>query len=920
MKVKRVIGIAFFVLASLVFNSIPSFAWSAKEGLFMTSWSKNVDVNHPLPEYPRPQMVRPKWLNLNGLWEFSAAKDGDMVPIGKALSEQILVPFPVESPLSGLMRMEDKMWYRRTFTLPSDWEGQHVLLHFGAVDWRATVYINGKVIGTHQGGYGAFTFDITNSLKSGKNEVIVHVFDPTDVGTQPVGKQTKDPRGYWYTSNSGIWQTVWLEAVPSAYITNLETTPDLTNKRLLLKVNANGISGETVHAVVSASGTTVAAVVGEVGKEIRISIPNVHSWSPDDPFLYDLKVSLKKNGSVIDQVGSYFGMRSITVGKVNGIPRPLLNGKFVFMIGPLDQGFWPDGIYTAPTDEALRFDLEQEKKCGYNLVRKHIKVEPARWYYWADKLGILVMQDMPSMAPRGLNPDLSERKSFNPDKDAIKEFEAEFKEMMDQLRVFPSIIGWVEFNENWGRYAERSEVVRLADWIKAYDPSRLLIADTGRGGPSVAGDAYDWHVYPGPGSPPPLFSSNRIAGLGEFGGAGFVVKGHSWMPVDKDQDTQASYTAKYVDMIKGVKALMYSPGLSYAVFTQITDVERERNGLFTYDRMVFKGNMDEIRAAHQDLIDASQKNIKSFTASFQDDFRKGRIRWVDCGGKWNVVSGLFTPVSRGTSYSLAKTWFNNLSCSADVIPSTNGEAGLIFRVSDSRSKANMINGYYAAISEKNGVVLNYSDGKVSIPLKTVPFKIEAGKKYRLRVDAFEGVIRIFVNDMSVPVIELTDFRTLAGAAGVCVSNGHAGFSDFQIENPFIRVQHCRDDGFLSHDSRHEDLVKVDNNVNRKKDCLWQLRPGLADAKGLTFESAAQPGFYLRYKLGQLVFERDDKTPEFRKDATWIRKPGLADPLKTSYESYAHPGEYIRQQGGWSVLCKPCKSEVEKFDATFLEMP
>jgi hypothetical protein len=851
---------------------------ATKQAPLMTRWAADVSPSKVLPDYPRPQMVRAKWRNLNGLWEFSTAKEADATPVGKTLAEHILVPFPVESALSGLMRTEERMWYRRLFTVPADWAGQRVLLHFGAVDWKAEVYVNGADVGGHQGGYGAFTLDVTDHLKPGDNELIVNVFAPVDTGRQPVGKQSRVPRGYWYRASSGIWQTVWLEAVPSSFITRLDLTPDVANGKLRLIVQGMKADGQAVEAVASTKGVEVARATGVVGREMELPIANARLWSPDDPFLYALKVTLKKDAATGDEVTGYFGMRSIATGRVAGILRPLLNGKFVFEIGTLDQGFWPDGNYTAPTDEALRFDLEQEKKLGYNTVRKHIKVEPARWYYWADKLGILVYQDMPSMAPGGVMPAGTVR-TDHPDADDAqkKEFEGEFREMIDQLRSTTAIVGWIEFNENWGEYRDKNEVRRLADWIKNDDPSRLLVAETGVGN-ADAGDAYDWHTYPGPGSPPP--SGTRIAGQGEFGGMGFVVKDHSWTPVNKDNDTSAKFTARYVDMIGRVKALMDSPGLSYAFFTQITDVENERNGLFTYDRAVLKGELEAIQAAQADLIAASKRLSDS---------------------------------------SISKGYYSNLSAEADVMPGARGEGGIRFRMDPTLPNTADDHGYFAGLSIA-GVVLSYAHGGTWTPIKSATVKIEVGKTYHLKVEAFGGTIRVFVDDRNTPVLEATDYRSLTGSVTTSSTDEKTKVANLKVGDPFVRLMPPGNRGFIIHDSHdgpRKDIVRFHDNVNNTPDALWQIVPGLADPSGISFESAALPGFYLLDRDGTIVYAKDDGSPGFKPGATWNRKPGLADPAAFSYESPSHPGEYL--QGHSPLVRKPASATHAAAEATFFEL-
>lgn len=571
--------------------------WKAKIPPLATQWSAKVTATTALPEYPRPQMARPDWQNLNGVWQFATAAEGQAPPFNQDLAEGVLVPFPIESALSGIQRHTDRMWYRRTFTIPDAWKGRNVLLNFGAVDWQATVYVNGQEVGTHRGGYDAFGLDITVNLRSGANELIVGVYDPTDSGGQPVGKQRNSPEGIFYTASSGIWQTVWLEPVAAAHITRLDMTPDVDGQALLLTVQADGANGHTIQATALDGGTAAGQVSGAVGTELRVPVPNPRLWSPEQPFLYDLKVTLIDGATVVDAVTSYFGMRSIGIAKIGKVLRPVLNGKFVFQMGTLDQGFWPDGLYTAPTDEALRFDIQQHKDLGYNLIRKHVKVEPQRWYYWADKLGLLVWQDMPAM------------KLEDPSPEARQQFESELHELIDEHRSATSIVVWVPFNEGWGQY----DLKRITDQVKQWDPSRLVDNNSGvnccGSMDGKNGDVLDWHVYVGPDVPLP--SAVRATVLGEFGGLGLKVPGHEWRPGAhfsyQDKADAAALTKNYVELIEKVEKLMSSLGLNAAIYTQITDVETELNGLFTYDRAVLKPDPEAIKAANQRVIDESRK-------------------------------------------------------------------------------------------------------------------------------------------------------------------------------------------------------------------------------------------------------------------------------------------------------------------------
>ncbi len=385
-------------LAVTLLAAVPSQAWTPKRAPLMTRWAAQVDPKRPLPEYPRPQLVRSDWLNLNGIWQYQSGAASDTLPTGKKLSSEILVPYPVESALSGVMEHHDRIWYRRNFTVPAAWKGKQVKLHFGAVDYESEVFVNGKSVGVHRGGYEPFSYDVTRYLKAGgPQELIVRVFDPTDAGGQPRGKQTLKPGGIMYTPTTGIWQTVWMEPVARTAIRSLHMVPDIDKSQIRIAVDAeNATAQNSALVTIKAAGKTVKTVTLKPGVDTAIALPAPKLWSPDSPFLYDVSVVLMNGKTPVDRVGSYFGMRKISVGEVNGVPKLLLNNKFVFQMGPLDQGFWPDGLYTAPTDAALRYDLEMTKKLGFNMTRKHIKVEPARWYYHADKLGLLVWQDMPS--------------------------------------------------------------------------------------------------------------------------------------------------------------------------------------------------------------------------------------------------------------------------------------------------------------------------------------------------------------------------------------------------------------------------------------------------------------------------------------------------------------------------------------------
>ena len=558
--------------------------WHVKVGSLMTRWAAEVSPTNVWPEYPRPQLVRPDWLNLNGLWDYAITTDSvNRLP---PFDGKILVPFPVEAPLSGVMTNFDeysKLWYHRTFTVPTAWRGRRVRLHFGAVDWRCEVRVNGREVGWHQGGYDPFTFDITDALHwKGAEDVSVCVTDPTE-GDQPRGKQSRKPEGIFYTPTSGIWQTVWLEPVPDVCIDRLKITPDVDAKCVRVSVPVNSLAESLrVEAVASVDGREVARASGLPDTELTLALPQPHLWSPDDPFLYDLKVTLKSGDKTLDSVGSYFGMRKISLRKDDqGFTRIALNDHFIFEIGTLDQGFWPDGIYTAPSDAALRSDIEFLKKAGFNFTRKHVKVEPDRWYYWCDKLGLLVWQDMPS--------------GNNATVDGRRDFENELSRMVNGLHNHPSIVVWVLFNEGWGQYDTES----LSKWLKDMDPSRLV--DDASGWTDMqAGDLMDLHSYPGPDSTTP--EPHRAAVLGEFGGYGLVVDGHAWSSRHWGYvmlTNALELTDRYTEAFKKVWELHNLRGLSAAVYTQTADVETECNGLQTYDRAVAKIDPAVLFAANQ---------------------------------------------------------------------------------------------------------------------------------------------------------------------------------------------------------------------------------------------------------------------------------------------------------------------------------
>lgn len=581
--------------------------WTLIKDRIVTSWAEKVNPKAPLPEYPRPQLVRSQnWRNLNGLWSYAITPKDQNDPVNYQGS--ILVPFAVESALSGVAKTVGKdsvLWYKNTITIPAEMKGQEVLLHFGAVDWQAEIFVNGKSAGQHEGGFDPFTFNITSLLKKGgTQEIKVRVWDPTDEGPQPRGKQQRKPEGIWYTPVTGIWQTVWLEAVPKTHIIATRQTPDIDAKTLSLNVNVESAQlGDQVRITAFDGENQVAQKEAAVNDQVSLTIENPKLWSTKSPFLYDLKIELLRKGKVIDQAGSYFAMRKSSMARdQNGIERMLLNNEFVFQYGPLDQGWWPDGLYTAPTEEALTFDIIKTKEMGFNMIRKHIKVEPARWYYECDKLGMLVWQDMPSGdLGNHWEPNLGTMggtdKNRSPESEAM--YRKEWNKIMDDLHNFPSIVVWTPFNEAWGQFKTKE----IAEWTKAKDPSRLVNSASG-GNHVITGDIVDLHHYPEPKMPrPDLFGPTHAIVLGEFGGLGLPVPGHTW----KDKNNwgyQSFKTAdelfeKYDSFIRSLEGLI-KKGLSAAVYTQTTDVEQETNGLMTYDRML-KLPEAKIKAANDRL-------------------------------------------------------------------------------------------------------------------------------------------------------------------------------------------------------------------------------------------------------------------------------------------------------------------------------
>ena len=590
------------ILFSLFLTFSLSAQWQPAGDKIKTKWASEIDVNNVLPEYPRPIMERGEWQNLNGLWDYA------ILPVGQIPSNydgQILVPFAIESSLSGVQKRvgkDNELWYQREFTVPSKWRNSKVLLHFGAVDWRADVWVNDVKVGRHQGGYTPFSFDVTAALVNGTNTVKVKVWDPTDEGFQPRGKQVNRPEGIWYTPVTGIWQTVWLEPVPETYIKDLRVTPDVDKNSLMVDAITNSQSASTRVEVKVKDGNNVVATGKSINNQsVEISMPqNVKLWSPDNPHLYDLEVVVFEGNKQVDKVDSYTAMRKYSMKRDDkGIVRLQLNNKDLFQFGPLDQGWWPDGLYTAPSDEALEYDVIKTKDLGFNMIRKHVKVEPARWYTHCDRHGIIVWQDMPN-GDRG--PGWQMHNYYNGNEavrsaESEANFRQEWKEIMDFLYSYPSVGVWVPFNEAWGQF----KTAEITEWTKEYDPTRLVNPASG-GNHYTVGDMVDLHNYPNPRMY--LYDAQRATVLGEYGGIGWAIKEHLWEP-DRNWgyvqfNSSKEVTDEYVKYAEELKQLIRQ-GFSAAVYTQTTDVEVEVNGLLTYDRKLVKVDEERVRKVNQEI-------------------------------------------------------------------------------------------------------------------------------------------------------------------------------------------------------------------------------------------------------------------------------------------------------------------------------
>ena len=600
---KKSLIILFKILYCLM-NSLEN--WHPVGTRIKTKWGNNLKPENVWQEYPRPQLERKDWLNLNGIWHYSITDIDSKKP--EKFDQNILVPFCLESSLSGVMKPLNEtqiLWYYKEFEIPKKWKDKNIIIHFNAVDWKSELYINDDKIGEHYGGYSEFNFDITKNLKTGKNKLILKVWDPSDTGYQPIGKQCLDPKVIWYTSISGIWQTVWLEPVNKQYIKKLEINNNYDNKEIKINCLLNTEEKLPLEMSLIYKEKEILKQKGISNTEIalKISEENFHPWSPTEPNLYIIKIEIfDESNKLIDSILSYTTIRKIEQRKdENGYYRIYLNNKPIFNMGTLDQGYWPDGLYTPPSEEAMIYDINKLKELGFNTIRKHVKIEPYRYYYHCDKIGMLIWQDMPSGDRK---PNSWEYHHLNTGDDVKRSEESknnyynEWSEIIDNLKFFQCIIIWIPFNEAWGQF----DTEKVVNFTHNKDPTRLINAASG-GNHRICGNFLDLHHYPEPSQY--LKVDNLINILGEFGGLGLDIKGHTWKGDNwgyRTFKTKEEITEKYEEYINLI--INSFKGFSAAIYTQTTDVEIEINGLITYDRAEMKIIEDRIKAANEKIINS----------------------------------------------------------------------------------------------------------------------------------------------------------------------------------------------------------------------------------------------------------------------------------------------------------------------------
>ena len=592
--------------------------WKPVGEQIKTRWGINLDAKKVWEEYPRPQLERKEWMNLNGPWKYSIKNIEDLDPDQN--DGYILVPFPLESSLSGVMKnltSNEVIYYEKTVKIPKEWEGKHILLNFGAVDWKCEVFVNRIKVGEHTGGYSYFYFDITKYLKKTKNIISLRVTDITDTyystwgKFQPVGKQTINPKEKWYTPSSGIWQTVWLEPVTSHYIEKIEINNNYDNKEIGLNFHVANDLKLPIEYSIKYNNEIIAIGKGKSNKLISINVTqNFRPWSPSEPNLYMITAELKSDiGESLDNITSYTTIRKIEMkGDSSNKQRIFLNDKPLFNMGALDQGYWPDGLYTPPSEEAMLYDIQKMKDLGFNTLRKHVKIESFRYYYQCDKIGMLVWQDMPSGNVDGTGSWDDTRMDGGKDTERTQKskdnYYEEWGEIIDNLKFFQCIIVWTPFNEAWGQFNTEAVVY----FTRIRDSSRLINAASG-GNHRKIGNFLDFHTFPAPSYP--FTYDGLINVIGEYGGIGLEIKNHTWKKevwcnytVNSKEELTNNYTSfidKLIDLVP--------QGISSAIYTQVTDVEGEINGLITYDRNDIK-ILDSIKEKNQELIGTLSRYIE----------------------------------------------------------------------------------------------------------------------------------------------------------------------------------------------------------------------------------------------------------------------------------------------------------------------